>query len=164
MARFVFRKLQEGRQGKPAITREQKHFSEIHESHCKPLSCLACSYLNQLAKVSIDLCSAIDRTTERTNDKASTVTLVRAPRVNNQIVRVLFTVNTKPFNTWCTFQSNTVKVKPRCRAASIFTSNHLARIWSTRYAVDFFIFIVNSLRNRLENMSQKFRQQILGEE
>ena len=36
----------------------------------------------RLAKVSTDLCSAIDRTTKRMNDKASTVTLARAPRVN----------------------------------------------------------------------------------
>ena len=33
--------------------------------------------------MSTDLCSAIDRTTERTNDKASAVTLARVPRVNN---------------------------------------------------------------------------------
>ena len=91
-------------------------------------------------------------------------TICKSTQKYNQILRVLFTVNTKPFTTWCMFQSNTVKVKPRCRAVSIFTSNHSARFWSTKYAVDFFIFIVNSLRNRLESMSHKFRQQILGKE
>ena len=46
MGVFVFRRVQEGYHGEPAITREQKHFSKIHESDCKPSTCLACSYLN----------------------------------------------------------------------------------------------------------------------
>ena len=62
----------------PYITRERKHFSKIHESHCKPLSCLACSYLYRVSEVSDDLCSSMDRT----NDKSSTVALAHAPRVN----------------------------------------------------------------------------------
>ena len=44
MGAFVLRDVQDGRQGEPAITRVRKHFSKIHESHCKPLSCLLSVY------------------------------------------------------------------------------------------------------------------------
>ena len=74
----VFRRVQDGHHGEPAITRERKHFSKIHESDCKPSTCLACSYLNWREEVSAALCSAVNRTNERTNDKTTTV-----PRVNN---------------------------------------------------------------------------------
>ena len=38
----VFRSVQEGYpHGEPAITQERKHFSKIHESNCKPLTCLS---------------------------------------------------------------------------------------------------------------------------
>ena len=47
----VFRRVQEGHHGEPAITRERKHFSKIHESDCKPSTCLACSYLNSLGPI-----------------------------------------------------------------------------------------------------------------
>ena len=67
--------------GEPAITRERKHFSKIHPSDCKPSTRLACSYLNWSEEVSAALCSAVDRTSERMNDKTTTVTL--RPRVNN---------------------------------------------------------------------------------
>ena len=52
--------------GEPAITRERKHFSKIHESDCKPSTCLACSYLNSnwREEVSAALCSAVDRQNE----------------------------------------------------------------------------------------------------
>ena len=75
----VFRRVQEGYHGEPAITLERKHFSKIHESDCKPSTCLACSYLNWREEVSAALCSAVnrmnERTNERTNDKTTTVTL-----------------------------------------------------------------------------------------
>ena len=32
MGAFVVREVKDGRQGEPAITRERKHFSKIHES------------------------------------------------------------------------------------------------------------------------------------
>ena len=53
---------------KPAITRERKHFSKIHESDCKPSTCLACSCLNWREEVSAALCSAVNRMNERQND------------------------------------------------------------------------------------------------
>ena len=81
MSVFVFRRVQEGHHGEPAITRERKHLSKIHESHCKPSTCLACSYLNWREEVNAALCSAVDRQNERTNDKTTTVTL--RPRVNH---------------------------------------------------------------------------------
>ena len=71
MGVLVFRRVQKGNHGEPAITRERKHFSEIHESDCKPSTCFACSYLNWREEVSAALCSAVDRT----NDKTTTVTL-----------------------------------------------------------------------------------------
>ena len=61
----VFRRVQEGHHGEPAITRERKHFSKIHESDCKPSTCLACSYLNWREEVSAALCSAVNRMNER---------------------------------------------------------------------------------------------------
>ena len=76
MSVFVVREVQDGRQGEPAITRERRHFRKIHESHCKPWSCLACSYLNWLVEVIADLCSRVDRM----SDKASTVNLAHARR------------------------------------------------------------------------------------
>ena len=42
---WVFLSSQEGYHGEPAITQEQKHFSKIHESDCKPSTCLSCLYL-----------------------------------------------------------------------------------------------------------------------
>ena len=68
MGGFVFRRVQEGYNGEPAITRERKHFSKIHPSDCKPSTRLACSYLNWSEEVSAALCSAVDRTNERMNE------------------------------------------------------------------------------------------------
>ena len=83
MGAFVVRKVKDGRQGEPAITRERKQFSKIHESHCKPLSWLSFSLPYQRVKVIADLCSSMDRMNERMNERqASTVTLAQA-RVNN---------------------------------------------------------------------------------
>ena len=65
MSIFSLREAQDGRQGEPAITREWKHFSKIHESHCKPWSCLACSYLSWRVEVITNLWSRRDRTTDR---------------------------------------------------------------------------------------------------
>ena len=64
MSVFVHRELQDGRQGEPAITRERRHLGKIHESHCKPWSCLAYSYLNRRIEVFADLCSSMDRRNE----------------------------------------------------------------------------------------------------
>ena len=83
----VFRRVQEGYHGEPAITRERKHFRKICPSDCKSSTCLACSYLNWHEEVSAALCSAVDRMNERTNDKTTTVTL--RPRVNNWFLLVL---------------------------------------------------------------------------
>ena len=69
MGAFVFRRVQEGHHGEPAITRERKHFSKIHESDCKPSTFLAYSYLNWREEVSAALCSAVDRQNERTNEQ-----------------------------------------------------------------------------------------------
>ena len=66
---FVFRRVQEGYHGEPAITRERKHFSKIHPSDYKPSTRLACSYLNWSEEVSAALCSAVDRMNERTNEE-----------------------------------------------------------------------------------------------
>ena len=68
MGVFVFRIVQEGHHGEPAITRERKHFSKIHESDCKPSTYLACSHLNWREEVSAALCSAVNRMNERQND------------------------------------------------------------------------------------------------
>ena len=68
MGVFVLRRVQEGHHGEPAITRERKHFSKIHPSDFKPLTCLACSHLNWSKEVSAALCSAVDRMNERQND------------------------------------------------------------------------------------------------
>ena len=70
----VFRRVQEGHHGEPAITRERKHFSKIHESDCKPSTCLACSYLNWREEVSAALCSAVNRTNEWTNERTNDIT------------------------------------------------------------------------------------------
>ena len=83
MGGFVFRRVQEGYHSEPAITRERKHFSKIHPSDCKPSTRLACSYLNWSEEVSAALCSAVDRTSKRMNDKTTTVTL--RPRVNKSM-------------------------------------------------------------------------------
>ena len=69
MGGFVFRRVQEGYNGEPAITQERKHFSKIHPSDCKPSTRLACSYLNWSEEVSAALCSAVDRTNERMNEE-----------------------------------------------------------------------------------------------
>ena len=69
MGAFVVREVKDGRQGEPAITRERKHFSKIHESDCKPLSCKACSYPYRVSEVSDGLCSSMDRMNERTNER-----------------------------------------------------------------------------------------------
>ena len=78
MGASVFRRVQEGHHGEPAITRERKHFSKalyrkhfskIHESDCKPSTCLACSYLNWREEVSAALCSAVNRMNERMNER-----------------------------------------------------------------------------------------------
>ena len=65
MGAFVVREVKDGRQGEPAITRERRRFSKIHESHCKPLSCLSCSLPYQRVEVIADLCSSMDRMNER---------------------------------------------------------------------------------------------------
>ena len=94
MGGFVFRRVQEGYHGEPAITRERKHFSKIHPSDCKPSTRLACSYLNWSEEVSAALCSAVDRTKERTNDKTTTVTL--QPRLNNSSISTTGQLVTQP--------------------------------------------------------------------
>ena len=87
----VFIRVQEGYHGEPAITQERKHFSKIHPSDCKPLTCLACSYLNRRKEVSAALTSAVDRMNERTNDKTTTVTL--RPRVNYNAIKMAASLN-----------------------------------------------------------------------
>ena len=67
MGAFVVREVKDGRQGEPATTQERRHFSKIHESHCKPLSCLSCSLPYQRVEVIADLCSSMDRMNERMN-------------------------------------------------------------------------------------------------
>ena len=67
MSVFVHRELQDGHQGEPAITQERRHLGKIHESHCKPWSCLACSYLNHRVEAITEVCSSIDRMSERMN-------------------------------------------------------------------------------------------------
>ena len=71
---FVFRTaVQEGHHGEPAITRERKHFSKIHESHCKPIYVLSLFTvtLTGAKKWTLLSCSAVDRQNERTNEKTS---------------------------------------------------------------------------------------------
>ena len=65
MGGFVFRRVQEGYHGEPAITRERNHFSTIYLSDCKPSTCLACSYINWHEEVNAVLSS--DRMNERQN-------------------------------------------------------------------------------------------------
>ena len=61
---FIFRRVQEGHHSKPVITRERRHFSKIHESDCKPSTCLSCSYLSWHIEVSTVPCSTREWTNE----------------------------------------------------------------------------------------------------
>ena len=122
MGGFVFRRVQEGYHGEPAITRERKHFSKIHPSDCKPSTRLACSYLNWSEEVSAALCSAVDRT----NDKTTTVTL--RPRVNKAAV-LYYSVS----EIWCTvsiFVPPTVLLAVSCVTPAIgYSAREKKTVW-----------------------------------
>ena len=90
MSIFILREAQHGRQGEPAITRKQKHFSKIHESNCKPRLCLACSYLGWRVEVIADLCGQNEWMNERQSKYLN-------PRVwaESKLVLVYFTITSK---------------------------------------------------------------------
>ena len=53
-----------------AITQEQKRFSKIHESDCKPSTCLSCSFLNWHEKLSLLIVACV---TERMNEQMKSI-------------------------------------------------------------------------------------------